>query len=407
MALKRKAGEERAAEKKLRPDRRQEEAICHKMAAGTSLKPLPSPLHSDRRSEGMVKTEKQPHPAEELQKEVSKEHLAGGVTKETAVHSGAAPLVLETHEPVRTEELEPQIDPESLVCHEVDLDDPDEKEKPIPSSDHHLPIMNEPQQAPPPLPHLIHSSLPSPHTPHFPQPQVMPFLPEVTPINTVCHEVLHLPKADVEEEVGVVKGDQESDSSPGFDGSASSSSTSLLSLQENKDRGQKRLTDCNTSPSAKKQKRNPKRPHTPGKVEKNGAGHSSDSEDQSRLLSLSKSQKSRPSLSSPSSHKDKPDKQSFPSPQRTYKWTFQLDELDSMSSTERISFLQEKLQEIRKYYMTLKSEVASIDRRRKRLKKKEREVSNTMASTSSGSSDTGMSPSSASPTQNTVVVECR
>lgn len=104
-----------------------------------------------------------------------------------------------------------------------------------------------------------------------------------------------------------------------------------------------------------------------------------------------------------------------------------------MSSTERISFLQDKLQEIRKYYMTLKSEVASIDRRRKRLKKKEREgrklrqhslrgrgafrgnlkpplcplVSNTTASTSSGSSDTGMSPSSASPTQNTVAVECR
>lgn len=49
------------------------------------------------------------------------------------------------------------------------------------------------------------------------------------------------------------------------------------------------------------------------------------------------------------------------------------DELDNMSSTERISFLQEKLQEIRKYYMSLKSEVASIDRRRKRLKKKERE----------------------------------
>lgn len=52
---------------------------------------------------------------------------------------------------------------------------------------------------------------------------------------------------------------------------------------------------------------------------------------------------------------------------------FPSDELDSMSSTERISFLQDKLQEIKKYYMTLKSEVASIDRRRKRLKKKERE----------------------------------
>nr|XP_033499194.1 AT-rich interactive domain-containing protein 4A-like [Epinephelus lanceolatus] len=135
------------------------------------------------------------------------------------------------------------------------------------------------------------------------------------------------------------------------------------------------------------------------------ASHSSDSEDQSRLSLSQKSHKSRcPGLSSPSSHSK--DKHNF-SPQRTYKWTFQIDELDSMSSTERISFLQEKLQEIRKYYMTLKSEVASIDRRRKRLKKKEREVSNTTASTSSGSSDTGMSPSSASPTQNTVAVECR
>lgn len=34
-------------------------------------------------------------------------------------------------------------------------------------------------------------------------------------------------------------------------------------------------------------------------------------------------------------------------------------------------------------------------------------VSNTTVSTSSGSSDTGMSPSSASPAQNTVAVECR
>ncbi|KAF0043772.1 hypothetical protein F2P81_002930 [Scophthalmus maximus] len=173
-----------------------------------------------------------------------------------------------------------------------------------------------------------------------------------------------------------------------------------MSLPENKDRGQKRGLDCSFSPSSKKHKRNQKRAHTPGKVEKNGEGHSSDSEDQ-----MSRSQKPRcPSLSSPSSHSK--DKHNF-SPQRNYKWTFQLDELDNMSSTERISFLQEKLQDIRKYYMTLKSEVASIDRRRKRLKKKEREVSNTTASTSSGSSDTGMSPSSASPTQNTVAVECR
>ncbi|KAJ4918577.1 hypothetical protein JOQ06_029611 [Pogonophryne albipinna] len=84
-----------------------------------------------------------------------------------------------------------------------------------------------------------------------------------------------------------------------------------------------------------------------------------------------------------------------------------IKDLERLSGSERISFLQEKLQDIRKYYLTLKSEVASIDRRRKRLKKKEREVSNTTPSTSSGSSDAAMSPSSASPTQNTVAVECR
>lgn len=224
VALKRKAGDQKTAEKKPRPDRRQEETT--KMVAGAS----PLPLHSEKSSEAVVMAEEQPHPAEEPQKEVSKEHLTGAATKVPVMPSGTASLVLETQEPAYTEELEPQMDPESLVCHEVDLDDTDEKEKPIPSLEHHFPIVNESQQAPPPLPHLIHSSLPSPHTPHFPQPQARPFLPEVTPI-----EAHQLRKCDTEEG-GVVKGEQERDSSPGFDGSASSSSTSL-SLQENKDRG--------------------------------------------------------------------------------------------------------------------------------------------------------------------------
>lgn len=52
---------------------------------------------------------------------------------------------------------------------------------------------------------------------------------------------------------------------------------------------------------------------------------------------------------------------------------FYLADLEKMSSLERISFLQEKLQDIRNHYLSLKSEVASIDRRRKRIKKKERE----------------------------------
>ncbi|TNN62678.1 AT-rich interactive domain-containing protein 4B [Liparis tanakae] len=77
---------------------------------------------------------------------------------------------------------------------------------------------------------------------------------------------------------------------------------------------------------------------------------------------------------------------------RVYKWSFQMADLEKMSSLERISFLQEKLQDIRNHYLSLKSEVASIDRRRKRMKKKERE--STVAASSSSSSSS--SPSSSS-----------
>ncbi|XP_037322240.2 AT-rich interactive domain-containing protein 4B isoform X3 [Pungitius pungitius] len=77
---------------------------------------------------------------------------------------------------------------------------------------------------------------------------------------------------------------------------------------------------------------------------------------------------------------------------RVYKWSFQMSDLEKMSGLERISFLQEKLQDIRNHYLSLKSEVASIDRRRKRMKKKERE--STVAASSSSSSSS--SPSSSS-----------
>lgn len=58
---------------------------------------------------------------------------------------------------------------------------------------------------------------------------------------------------------------------------------------------------------------------------------------------------------------------------KTFFFSFCSADLEKMSSLERISFLQEKLQDIRNHYLSLKSEVASIDRRRKRMKKKERE----------------------------------
>ncbi|XP_029972393.1 AT-rich interactive domain-containing protein 4A [Salarias fasciatus] len=377
-AVKRKAAEQRGPGKKLRPSRRPEEAA--------SPKTLASPL---RRSEGATKVEEWPRPEQE---EVAQECLMAMKEQEAQI-----PPPTSTEPP--TEEAEPQMGAEALVCHEVDLDDPDEKEKPTPAPEHLLLLMREQPPAPPPLPHLLHSTTASPH---LPQALVRPFFSSTTLSPAPYPEELRPSKE--EEGRGAMRAEPEGDSSPGGDGSASSSSTSLLSLQD-KERGHKRVTDSTCSPTAKKQKRSQKRPSTPGKAEKNGAGHSSDSEDQSRLSSLKPQKSPRcPALSSPSHSKEK---SGFMSPQRTYKWTFQLDELDNMSSSERISFLQDKLQEIRKYYLSLKSEVASIDRRRKRLKKKEREVSNTTASTSSGSSDTAMSPSSASPTQNNVAVECR
>ncbi|MEQ2226500.1 hypothetical protein ILYODFUR_028083, partial [Ilyodon furcidens] len=400
--LKRKATDQKTPEKKFCTDGRQEEPPSSQ-ASSAMHKPLPSSQQSERSSDGGGKSENLFRPVEEKQSVEAEEKLTCALHEDAEVHAGTALPITDAQVPTPAEELEPQIGPEALVCHEVDLDDPDEKEKPPSSPEHLLLMMREQKQAPPILPLVVHSSISSTHSPHLPQPQVRPFL--ITAAPTGCPEELHPPKDCAEEEQGSARGDQGGDSSPGFEGSTSSSS-SLLFMQDNKERGQKRVNDINSSPTAKKHKRNQKRTHTPSKVDKNGAGHSSDSEDQSRLSSLSKSQKSRCSgLSSPSTQSK--EKHSFPSPQRSYKWTLQLDELDSMSSTERISFLQEKLQEIRKYYMSLKSEVASIDRRRKRLKKKEREVSNTTASTSSGSSDTGMSPSSASPAQNTVAVECR
>uniref|UniRef100_A0A8C7DHT1 AT-rich interactive domain 4A n=1 Tax=Oncorhynchus kisutch TaxID=8019 RepID=A0A8C7DHT1_ONCKI len=350
---KRKATEQRTPDKKVRLDRMEETT---KMAS-PARRPADSP----------GKTEM---PA--LTPEVQCQGLgegggAGGRPRSEQLASGVE------------EEVMPQIGPEALVCHEVDLDDLDEKDKTLVHA--------------PPLPDESHSTKSESDVPI-----------EVDSVAGESQEGL---------------GDNESANSNCFEASTSSSNSSM-SLQERdtKDRGQKRLMDCHMSSSAKKQKRNQKRPSTTSKIDKNGAGHSSDSEDLAVMDTSSKLTPVKHSMSkgtqklvSPNSkelekykHKDK--QSSFPSP-RTYKWTFQLNELDSMTSAERISFLQDKLQDIRKYYMSLKSEVASIDRRRKRLKKKEREVSHTTASTSSGSSDTGMSPSSASPTQNTVAVECR
>ncbi|KAF1525190.1 AT-rich interactive domain-containing protein 4A, partial [Eudyptes chrysocome] len=311
----------------------------------------------------------------------------------------------------------PQIGPETLLCHEVDLDDLDEKEKS--SSEDTVsekPDPNASNSNPSALPPAVQSSfsVASPLT--LSQ-------DESRSIKSESDMTIEVDSVAEESQEGLC----ESESANGFEASTTSSNCSIA-VQEREigEKGQKRPSDSNSGTLAKKQKRTPKRTSAAAKNEKNGTGQSSDSEDLPVLDSSSKCtpvkhiNASKPQKISRSparvisphikdgekdKHREKHHHQNA-SP-RVYKWSFQLNELDNMSSTERISFLQEKLQEIRKYYMSLKSEVATIDRRRKRLKKKDREVSHTGASMSSASSDTGMSPSSSSPPQNVLAVECR
>ncbi|XP_064259948.1 AT-rich interactive domain-containing protein 4B-like isoform X2 [Passer domesticus] len=68
------------------------------------------------------------------------------------------------------------------------------------------------------------------------------------------------------------------------------------------------------------------------------------------------------------------------------KWSFQVSDLQNLSSTERITVLQAKMQEIRKRYRLLKAELAAIDRKKRLKKKKELE----RAAATSSSSPNGM-----------------
>nr|XP_034964304.1 AT-rich interactive domain-containing protein 4B isoform X1 [Zootoca vivipara] len=219
----------------------------------------------------------------------------------------------------------------------------------------------------------------------------------------------------------------------GFDASVSSSSSNQPEHTEKACPGQKRLKDVQGGGSSKKQKRSHKASVVNNK--KKSKPNSSDSEELSAGESITKSQ---PAKSVPAAMKS----QNTKSPARTqspgkcgkngekdsdlkeqnnrlpklYKWSFQMSELENMSSTERIAILQEKLQEIRKHYLSLKSEVASIDRRRKRLKKKERESAATTSSSSSSPSSSSITaavmlsladPPMSSSSQNGMSVECR
>ncbi|XP_074172814.1 AT-rich interactive domain-containing protein 4B isoform X2 [Rhinolophus sinicus] len=229
----------------------------------------------------------------------------------------------------------------------------------------------------------------------------------------------------------------EGNSSPaGFDASVSSSSSNQPEPEhpEKACTGQKRVKEAQGGGSAsKKQKRSHKATVVNNKKKGKGT-NSSDSEELSAGESVTKTQPVKSVSTGMKSHSTKspartqspgkcgkngdkdPDlKEPSNRLPKVYKWSFQMSDLENMTSAERITILQEKLQEIRKHYLSLKSEVASIDRRRKRLKKKERESAATSSSSSSPSSSsitaavmlTLAEPSMSSSSQNGMSVECR
>ncbi|XP_023375548.1 AT-rich interactive domain-containing protein 4B, partial [Pteropus vampyrus] len=222
----------------------------------------------------------------------------------------------------------------------------------------------------------------------------------------------------------------------GFDASASSGSSHQPEAEQPDKActGQKRVREAQGGgSSSKKQKRSHKATAVNNKKKGKGT-NSSDSEELSAGEGVAKTQpvksvstgmkahgtKSPARTQSPgkcgkNGDKDPDLKEPSNRLPKVYKWSFQMSDLENMTSAERITILQEKLQEIRKHYLSLKSEVASIDRRRKRLKKKERESAATSSSSSSPSSSsitaavmlTLAEPSMASSSQNGMSVECR
>ncbi|XP_060609831.2 AT-rich interactive domain-containing protein 4B [Anolis sagrei] len=220
----------------------------------------------------------------------------------------------------------------------------------------------------------------------------------------------------------------------GFDASVSSSSSNQPEHMEKVCTGQKRLKDAQGGGPSKKQKRSHKTSVVNNK-KKSKSANSSDSEDLSGGESITKTQSAKsvatgiksqhtktlartqsPGKCGKNGEKDSDLKDQNTRLPKLYKWSFQMSDLENMNSAERIAILQEKLQEIRKHYLSLKSEVASIDRRRKRLKKKERESAATTSSSSSSPSSSSITaavmlslaePPMSGSSQNGMSVECR
>ncbi|KFV95019.1 AT-rich interactive domain-containing protein 4A, partial [Eurypyga helias] len=166
--------------------------------------------------------------------------------------------------PVKEEDdAMPQIGPETLFCHEVDLDDLDEKEK----------SSSEDTGSEKPDPNASNSN-PSALAPTAPS-----SFAAASPLALSQDESRSIKsESDVTIEVDSVaeesqEGLCESESANGFEASTMSSNCSLA-MQEREigEKGQKRPSESNSGTLAKKQKRTPKRTSAAAKNEKNGTG---------------------------------------------------------------------------------------------------------------------------------------
>ncbi|XP_060942649.1 AT-rich interactive domain-containing protein 4B isoform X4 [Limanda limanda] len=311
----------------------------------------------------------------------------------------------------------------------------------------------QPSSPPPSIPPALPSETVADALPPGPIPEEVAGGRSETDSSTVEVESLGGELQDLPQDEGTGSPSKVFDVSLSYNNSSSNCSLELSSSSqqesEQKSKGtnnasasQKRQKESQTGGATKKQKPNRKSIGVPPKKNRKTA-HSSDSEDQSVVEGSAKSTPSKINTSDvkaaaspkchgrspPSSHKYHKQSEAdhghhrdhHGRSQRVYKWSFQMSDLEKMSSLERISFLQEKLQDIRNHYLSLKSEVATIDRRRKRMKKKERESTVAASSSSSSSSSPSSSsltaavmltladpPVSSSSSQNSgVSVECR
>lgn len=234
-AVKRKITEQRTPEKRICLDRKEEPK---------ALSPVKTPLIENRPEPEKRAEEKPEEPSTPTlsspSKDIEMKSEMPALTREVLLKVEPPCPRLEDPTTATNEEMMPQIGPEALVCHEVDLDDPEEKEKP---SGEEILKMEEEKAQPEPQP-----LEPSDHLPHVLVAVGPPrlFSPSSTPSPDESQSTKG--ESDATIEVDSVAESQEglgeNESTHSFDASASSSNSSIsLQDRDGKDRGKLKLYD--------------------------------------------------------------------------------------------------------------------------------------------------------------------